>query len=67
MFEDVDAFSDVNLRRYPSGLSFGETNTSIGDWLFGMYRNLIVSVLVRTSSTSNASGRAFLARAPRTR
>lgn len=64
VFEDVDSFSDVNLRRYPSGLSFGEANVSIGDWLFGMYRNLVVSMLVRTASTSNASGRAFLAARP---
>jgi hypothetical protein len=59
LFEDVDSFPDINLRRYPGGLSFGETDTSIGDWLFGMYRNLVVSMLVRTGSTTNASGRAF--------
>ena len=58
LFEDVDSFSDINLRRYPTGLSFGETDTNIGDWLFGMYRNLVVCILVRTSSRSNASGRA---------
>lgn len=60
VFEDVDSFADVNLRRYPSGLRFGETNVSIGDWLFGMYRNLTVCMLVRTASTANASGRAFM-------
>lgn len=59
VFDDVDSFSDINLRRYPSGLSFGETNTAIGDWLFGMYRNLIVCLLVRTNARTNASGRAF--------
>ncbi len=64
VFDDIDSFADVNLRRYPSALSFGETNISIGDWLFGMYRNLIISVLVRTSTTSNASGRAFLVGRP---
>lgn len=64
VFEDADSFSDVNLRRYPSGLSFGESNIPIGDWLFGMYRNLVVCMLVRTASTSNASGRAFLVARP---
>jgi hypothetical protein len=59
VFEDVDSFVDINRRRYPTGLSFGESNTAIGNWLFGMYRNLIVSILVRTASTSTPSGRAF--------
>jgi hypothetical protein len=59
MFEDVDSFADINRRRYPSGLSFNESNTAIGDWLFGMYRNLVVAMLVRTNSTARPSGRAF--------
>src|SRR5262245_3699622 len=59
VFEDVDSIPDINLRRYPSGLSFNESNTEIRDWLFGMYRNLVVAMLVRTNSTSHPSGRAF--------
>lgn len=59
VFEDVDSFADINLRRYPRGLSFNETNTTIGDWLFGMYRNLVVCMLVRTDARTNASGRAL--------
>ena len=59
LFEDVDSFCDINTRRYPEGLSFNEGDTDIGDWLFGMYRNLVVSMLVKNSSGNNASGRAI--------
>jgi hypothetical protein len=59
VFEDVDSFADINLRRYPSGLTFDETTTEIRDWLFGMYRNLVVAMLVRTAATTTPSGRAF--------
>ncbi len=56
VFEDVDSFADINLRRYPSGLSFGEADTAIGDSLFGMYRNLTVCMLVQTSKGTNIGG-----------
>jgi hypothetical protein len=59
VFEDVDSFPGINLRRYPSNLSFNESHTEIRDWLFGMYRNLVVAMLVRTNTTSRPSGRAF--------
>jgi hypothetical protein len=65
VFEDVDSFPDVNLRRYPSGLSFGGQNTYMGDWLFGLYRNLVVAMLVHTDSDPTPSGRYFrIARDP---
>ncbi|MCU0300145.1 MAG: M64 family metallopeptidase [Candidatus Nanopelagicales bacterium] len=65
VFEDVDSFPDVNLRRYPSGLSFGGQNTYMGDWLFGLYRNLVVALLVHTDSDPTPSGRHFrIAREP---
>ncbi len=58
LFEDVESFTDINKRTYPKGLSFEDGATDIGDWLFGMYRNLVVSMLVKNSSGDNASGRA---------
>ncbi|HHJ15495.1 MAG TPA: hypothetical protein ENJ80_02240 [Gammaproteobacteria bacterium] len=56
LFADVDSFPGINLRRYPDGLSFDEGNTAIGDWVFGMYRNLVVCMLVKTEKRNNASG-----------
>ncbi len=59
LFADVDSFSDINKRRYPEGHSFNEGAIDVGDWLFGMYRNLVVCMLVKNSSNGNASGRAI--------
>ncbi len=41
LFEAVDSFPDVNLRRYPESLSLGNENTAIGNWLRNLYRNLV--------------------------
>lgn len=58
LFDDVDSFPDINLRRYPDGLSFDEGSTAIGDWLFGMYRNLVVCMFVKAEDEGgNISGR----------
>ena len=72
VFEDVDSFPNINQRQYPKkddedrDLTFGESdNFSIGDWLFGMSRNLIVSMLVRTGKKTNASGETFRLKAPK--
>lgn len=64
LFKDVDSFANINKRQYPSDLSFDESDTAIGDWLFGMSRNLIVSMLVRTVERPNAPGETFLVKAP---
>jgi hypothetical protein len=56
-WESVDAFADVNLRRYSTDLNLG-SNQAIGNWLRGIHRNLVVSMLVRTAASSNVSGMA---------
>ena len=48
---------DVNLRRYSVQLDLG-SNLAIGNWLRDIYRNLVVSMLVRTAATPNVSGMA---------
>ena len=58
MFTAVDSFSDINTRCYPVGLDLGQDNIDQTNELGGTYRNLIVCMLVRTDSRTNASGRA---------
>jgi hypothetical protein len=57
LWEGVDSFTDVNLRRYSAQLDLG-SNLAIGNWLRDIYRNLVVSMLVRTAATPNVSGMA---------
>jgi hypothetical protein len=57
LWEAVDSFADVNLRRYSTQLNLG-SNHAIGNWLRDIYRNLVVSMLVRTAATPNVSGMA---------
>jgi IgA Peptidase M64 len=52
----VDTFADVNTRCYPLDLEVG-TNQAITDGLLrDLYRNLVVSFLVRTATTVHPSG-----------
>jgi hypothetical protein len=51
-WEAVDSFGDVNLRAYPPEVDLGPTP----DRLRGVYRNLVVSMLVRTAARTNVSG-----------
>lgn len=55
LFAALDAFS-VNDRRYPDDLDVGQSNLRVGNNQAGLYRNLVVSVLVRTATTSSVSG-----------
>lgn len=64
LFDDMGTFSDTNLRRYPESLDLGESNTDIGNWLGGMYRNLTVCMFVRRANSNNVSGRAMLVTDP---
>lgn len=59
LFAAVDSFSGVNLRRYPTDLDLGNGDTAIkSSTLQGVYRNLVVCMLVRTSASANVSGMA---------
>lgn len=57
LWESVDSLSGVNLRRYSTTLDLG-SNQAIGNWLRDIYRNLVVSMLVRTAASNNVSGMA---------
>ena len=46
LWGSVDTFDDVNLRRYPEDLTTGEQLVIDQDDLRGVYRNLVVSMLV---------------------
>jgi hypothetical protein len=55
LWQSVDSFAGLNLRRYSSALNLG-SNQTIGNWLRDLYRNLVVSMLVRTAASTNVSG-----------
>lgn len=57
LFQAIDSLSGVNLRHYSTDLDLGE-NQAIGNWLRGICRNLVVSMLVRTAESHNVSGMA---------
>lgn len=57
LWQAVDSLSSVNLRRYSPNLDLGD-NQAIGNWLRDIYRNLVVSMLVRTAASNNVSGMA---------
>lgn len=52
LWEGVDSFEDVNLRRYPLDIDVGDGNQAIKSTLLrDLYRNLVVCMLVRTTDT----------------
>jgi hypothetical protein len=56
-WQSVDTFLDLNPRRYPLDLDVGSTNQAItNDRLRDLYRNLVVSLLVRSAATEHPSG-----------
>lgn len=57
VWQAVDSLAGVNLRRYSPTLDLGD-NQAIGNWLRDIYRNLVVSMLVRTAASNNVSGMA---------
>lgn len=57
LWQAVDSLPGVNLRRYAADLDLGE-NQAIGNWLRDVCRNLVVSMLVRTTASDNVSGMA---------
>ena len=56
LFESIGRF-DMNTARYPGNLSVGGSGTVIHNELAGLYSNLVVLMLVRTTGSLNASGR----------
>jgi IgA Peptidase M64 len=56
LFDSLDAFT-LNRRLYPIDLEVGGDDTVIHNQLARMYSNLVVTMLVRTADSSNASGR----------
>ena len=57
LFASVDAF-DVNIRRYPNDLDVGSSDVVVGNEQAGIYRNLVVCMLVRTAVDDGISGMA---------
>jgi len=56
-WESVDTFADANPRRYPLDLEVGSSNQTItNDRLRDLYRNLVVSFLVRSAVDEHPSG-----------
>ena len=70
LWGSVDTFDDVNLRRYPDDLTTDQQLTAEEylvidqNELRGLYRNLVVSMLVQTATTGGPSG--FNDEVPRT-
>lgn len=59
LWESVDSFDGVNLRRYPSTLDLGDGNTAIKNaTLRDVCRNLVVCLFVKTAVRDNVSGMA---------
>ena len=49
IFRSVDLFTDANLRRYPASLDIGDSDQAItNEKMRDRYRNLVVSLLVRS-------------------
>ena len=57
LWEAVDSFPDVNLRRYSADLDLGDNIAVSNRHVRDTYRNLVVSMLVRTANSPNVSGR----------
>ena len=55
LWDAVDSFTPLSTRFYPPELDLGVT-PEIADDLRGIYRNLVVSMLVRTAADNNVSG-----------
>ncbi len=56
-WESVDTFADANPRRYPLDLDVGSSDQAITNYLLqDLYRNLVVSLLVRSAVTEHPSG-----------
>jgi hypothetical protein len=52
LWDGVDTFEDVNLRRYPLDIDVGDDTQAITNKLLrDLYRNLVVCLLVRTTQT----------------
>ena len=59
LWEAVDSFADVNRRRYSADLDLGDDIVVSNKHVRDTYRNLVVSMFVRTGADSpNVSGRA---------
>ena len=55
LFASVDAF-DVNLRRYPDLLDVGSPDVVVGNDQAGVYRNIVVCLLVKPPVAEGISG-----------
>ena len=56
LWAGVDTFADHNTRRYPLDLTVGTGQAITDDRLRDLYRNLTVSLLVKTEDTGHPSG-----------